>query len=141
MGTCYHPRINQNDGWAGHKTYCCPKKKKRDECLLEVRNLARKPRVKVSLLKHKGEIVCFAGLVGSGRTETMRLIFGADERDAGHIIEWKELKLRSPVDAVEHGIGMLEGGSEGSGRPGPRVTCEAKHDTRQFDQFRKTGTN
>jgi ribose transport system ATP-binding protein len=58
-------------------------------------------------LKH-GEILGLAGLMGAGRTETARLIFGADSRTGGAIfIEGKEVKIASPMDAVALGIGYL----------------------------------
>ena len=57
---------------------------------------------------HKGEILGFAGLVGSGRTETLRLIFGVDKPKAGEIVkENKVLNINSPKDAVKSGIGMI----------------------------------
>ena len=50
----------------------------------------------------------FAGLVGAGRTETMRLVCGADPMDAGVIrVNGREVKIRSPKDAVRYGIGYL----------------------------------
>ena len=62
----------------------------------------------VSFKLRKGEILGFAGLVGAGRTETMRLICGADPMDSGTIrVEGKDVKIRSPKDAVHHGIGYL----------------------------------
>ncbi len=87
------------------------------ECVLEVEGLRKEPQVKeVSFRAYQGEIVCFAGLVGSGRTETMRLIFGADPRDSGQIfLHGKELRLRSPADAVQKGIGMLTEDRKGQG--------------------------
>ena len=62
----------------------------------------------VSFKLRKGEILGFAGLVGAGRTETMRLICGADPMDSGTIrVDGKDVKIRSPKDAVHHGIGYL----------------------------------
>ena len=62
----------------------------------------------VSFKLRKGEILGFAGLVGAGRTETMRLICGADLMDSGTIrVDGKDVKIRSPKDAVHHGIGYL----------------------------------
>ena len=62
----------------------------------------------VSFKLRKGEILGFAGLVGAGRTETMRLICGADPMDSGTIrVAGKDVKIRSPKDAVHHGIGYL----------------------------------
>jgi ribose transport system ATP-binding protein len=55
-----------------------------------------------------GEILGFAGLMGSGRTETMRAIFGADPRAAGRLfLDGKEIQIKKPADAVKSGIGFL----------------------------------
>jgi ribose transport system ATP-binding protein len=55
-----------------------------------------------------GEILGIAGLVGAGRTELVRAITGADPISAGHVLfEGKELRLRSPADAINHGIVMV----------------------------------
>jgi ABC-type sugar transport system ATPase subunit len=55
-----------------------------------------------------GEIVGFAGLVGAGRTELARAIFGADVPDAGRVVlRGREVHLRSPQQAIEAGIGYL----------------------------------
>ncbi len=62
----------------------------------------------VSFHVRSGEILALTGLVGSGRTEAVRLIFGADRRDAGQILlEGRELDIRSPRDAIAAGIGLL----------------------------------
>jgi len=77
--------------------------------LLEVRGLARQGVVEdVSFTLRRGEILGFAGLVGAGRTETARLLFGADPKDAGQIyIDGKLVKIDSPTDAVMAGIGLV----------------------------------
>ncbi|MFO0885058.1 MAG: ATP-binding cassette domain-containing protein [Pirellulales bacterium] len=55
-----------------------------------------------------GEILALTGLVGSGRTEAVRLLFGADPRDAGKVVlDGKELAVRSPREAIAAGIGLL----------------------------------
>ena len=79
------------------------------EPLLEVQGLSRKGVVQdVSFTLRRGEILGFAGLVGAGRTETARLIFGADHRDAGQIhIDGQPVQIHSPVDAVHAGIGFV----------------------------------
>jgi ribose transport system ATP-binding protein len=79
------------------------------EPLMEVRGLTRRGVVKdVSFTLRRGEILGFAGLVGAGRTETARLLFGADRKDAGEIwIEGKQVYIKSPVDAVGAGIGLV----------------------------------
>ncbi len=62
----------------------------------------------VSLAVHKGEILGIAGLVGAGRTETARAIFGADTIDSGRIlINGKEVRIASPADAIRNGIGLV----------------------------------
>lgn len=76
---------------------------------LEARGLSRGDVVRnVSLSVRKGEIVGLTGLVGAGRTEVARLLFGADKADAGEVyLDGKKLTLRSPQDAVEAGICLL----------------------------------
>ena len=62
----------------------------------------------VSFKLKKGEILGFSGLMGAGRTETMRLLCGADPMDSGVIkVNGKPVKIKSPKDAVELGIGYL----------------------------------
>ncbi len=79
------------------------------EPLLEVTNLSRGQRViDVSLVAHRGEILAITGLIGAGRTEMVRLIFGADPRDSGEIrLGGRRLTIRSPRDAIDAGIGLL----------------------------------
>jgi ABC-type sugar transport system ATPase subunit len=79
---------------------------KKDLVLLEVNNLSRPPYVnKVNFDIKQGEIVGFAGLLGSGRTEIARLLFGCDLPDSGEIIfEGERLSLNSPHDAAVKGI-------------------------------------
>ena len=62
----------------------------------------------VSFHVRKGEILGFAGLMGAGRTETARAIFGADKKTAGEVlIDGKQVKIDTPHDAVTHGIAYL----------------------------------
>jgi inositol transport system ATP-binding protein len=62
----------------------------------------------VSFNVQKGEILGIAGLVGAGRTETARAIFGADTIDSGHItVNGETVKISSPRDAIGHGIGLV----------------------------------
>ena len=62
----------------------------------------------VSLSVRRGEILGIAGLVGAGRTELARAIFGADARTAGRVlVEDKPVEIRSPADAIRHGIGLV----------------------------------
>ena len=78
---------------------------------LRVSGLRAEPAVRgVSFELRRGEILGFAGLMGSGRTETMRLIFGADAKDAGEIYldgSTSPARIRSPRDAVSAGIALL----------------------------------
>lgn len=78
---------------------------------LRTRHLRSPPAVRdVSFDVHWGEILGFAGLVGAGRTETMRAIFGADTPQGGHIFlddDDSPTRFRSPRDAVDHGIAFL----------------------------------
>lgn len=76
---------------------------------LQVERLGRGTAVQdVSFTVPGGEIFGIAGLVGSGRTETLRLIYGADRADRGHVaISGKVCRIRSPHDAVRHGIAMV----------------------------------
>jgi ABC-type sugar transport system ATPase subunit len=79
------------------------------EPILEVRGLTRLGAVEdVSFTLRRGEILGFAGLVGAGRTETARLLFGADVRDSGQILlEGKPFTASSPAEAVKAGIGLV----------------------------------
>ncbi|MBS0571931.1 MAG: sugar ABC transporter ATP-binding protein [Proteobacteria bacterium] len=79
------------------------------ETALEVRHLGRGRAVRdVSFSLKKGEILGFAGLMGAGRTELARLIFGADPRDGGEIIvHGQHRQISSPEQAVRAGIGYL----------------------------------
>jgi len=79
------------------------------EPVLEVRNLSRQKVVKdVSFTLRRGEILGFAGLVGAGRTETARLLFGVDAKDGGEIlVDGKSVLLNSPSDAVNAGLGLV----------------------------------
>ena len=76
---------------------------------LEVTGLRRGRSVRdVSFTVRRGEILAITGLVGAGRTETVRLLFGADRRDAGEIrLDGKLLAIGSPRDAIAAGIGLL----------------------------------
>jgi ribose transport system ATP-binding protein len=77
--------------------------------VLKVADLYRADKVKgVSFSVKEGEIVGIAGLVGSGRSETVRAIFAADKLNKGKIfLSGKELQFRSPRKAVSKGIGMV----------------------------------
>jgi len=62
----------------------------------------------ISFSVKSGEVLGITGLVGSGRTETLRAIFGADKRESGSLyLRDKALRIRSPRDAVQAGIGLV----------------------------------
>ncbi|TAH66836.1 MAG: sugar ABC transporter ATP-binding protein [Anaerolineaceae bacterium] len=62
----------------------------------------------ISFTLKKGEILGFAGLVGAGRTELARLIYGADKKESGKVyIEEKEVEIKSTTDAINNGIGLI----------------------------------
>jgi len=79
------------------------------DVVLEVRKLKRGRLIRdVSFKLRRGEILGIAGLVGAGRTEVARAVFGADPLDSGEIfVNGKRVRINSPTDAVEHGIGYL----------------------------------
>jgi ribose transport system ATP-binding protein len=80
------------------------------EILLRAENLrtAAHPREPLSLAVRTGEIVGVAGLVGSGRSEMLRTLFGIDQARGGNIwIQEKQVRLKSPLDAIRAGIGMV----------------------------------
>ena len=76
--------------------------------VLEARHLMAKNVRDVSFTLRRGEILGFAGLMGAGRTETMRALFGADPLVSGEILlNGKPVAVKSPSDAVRLGIGYL----------------------------------
>lgn len=76
---------------------------------LRVRHLRTAERVQeVSFAVRRGEILGLAGLIGSGRTETLRAIFGADARISGDIlVDEQAVRIRSPAEALRAGIGLV----------------------------------
>ncbi|HXP62376.1 MAG TPA: sugar ABC transporter ATP-binding protein [Dongiaceae bacterium] len=81
------------------------------ETVLRVRHLRAGRRVRdVSFELRSGEIAGLAGLIGSGRTETLRAVFGADPKEGGEVYvggDVRPLAIDGPADAVRAGIGML----------------------------------
>lgn len=77
--------------------------------VLRVENLNAGPMVRnISFELHKGEILGFSGLMGAGRTETARALFGVDQKSSGEVyVNGKKIDIKSPQDAVAHGIGYL----------------------------------
>jgi inositol transport system ATP-binding protein len=87
-----------------------PKKQvKVGEIALQVKNLNRKGVFKnINFEVKKGEILGIAGLVGAGRSEVMRTIFGIDALDSGEIVlEGKSVRITNTNDAISHGIAMV----------------------------------
>jgi ribose transport system ATP-binding protein len=77
--------------------------------VLEVRHLRRAGELEdISFVLRRREILGLAGLVGAGRTELVRVLFGADPLDGGEIlIEGKRVRIRGPRDAIRLGIGFV----------------------------------
>nr|WP_231980099.1 sugar ABC transporter ATP-binding protein [Tessaracoccus coleopterorum] len=80
-----------------------------DEVVLKVENLStRKLLHDINFEVRKGEVLGFAGLMGAGRTEVARCVFGADPRQSGDVyLHGKKLRIRGAADAVRAGIGYL----------------------------------
>ena len=110
------------------------------EIALEVRGLSRGREIRdVSFALRRGEILGFAGLMGAGRTEVARAIFGADPLDAGEIhVNGKAVRMRSPVDAVHAGIGYLSEDRKHLGLALP-MSVRDNIALTAFDKFRRLG--
>ena len=82
--------------------------KKIGDVLLEVRHLSSDYVDDVSFSLHAGEVLGFSGLVGAGRTETMRAVIGADRMTGGEVLlDGKKIHCKSPHDAMRHGIVLV----------------------------------
>lgn len=78
------------------------------EVILEAKNLTGNSVENISFQLHKGEILGFAGLVGSGRSETMELVCGSKKMDSGDVyLNGEKVHIGSPADAIAHGIGLI----------------------------------
>ena len=78
------------------------------ETVLSVDNLSGNGVKNISFSLHKGEILGLAGLVGAGRTEIMRILYGADDGGSGKVtLRGKDVFFRSPKDAVKNGVVLL----------------------------------
>ncbi|MCU0354827.1 MAG: ATP-binding cassette domain-containing protein, partial [Cytophagales bacterium] len=76
--------------------------------LLRVENLSGERFQDISFSVRKSEIVALAGLVGAGRSEITRTIFGMDARTGGQVrLEGRLCDIRHPADAIAHGIGYV----------------------------------
>lgn len=118
--SCYVDTVNTKDveinkiismmvGRQIYETSSIPQDASDKEIVLEVKNLNRGRVIKdVNFNLKKGEILGFAGLMGAGRTEVARAIFGADPYDSGEIyVNGEKVNIKTPKDAVKHGIGYL----------------------------------
>lgn len=80
----------------------------KDEVVLDVKNLSGNGVSNISFQLHKGEILGFSGLVGCGRTEIMRVLYGAEPKESGEVIlNGKPLHIKTPGDALANGIGLI----------------------------------
>lgn len=108
--------------------------------VMSVKSLNQGHKVKdLSFELKKGEILGFSGLMGAGRTEMARLLFGADPKDSGEVtIHGKPVNIKSPRDAVAHGIGYL---SEDRNRYGVVVGRNVADNTvlASLEKFTKLG--
>ncbi|SDR26701.1 monosaccharide ABC transporter ATP-binding protein, CUT2 family [Paraburkholderia fungorum] len=88
-------------------THAAPHAGSNAQPFMQLRGVGRRGTMQpIDLDVQPGQILGLAGLLGSGRTETARLLFGADRADSGTIlVNGRQVRLRSPRDAVRHGIG------------------------------------
>ena len=97
--------------------------------VLSVRGLSRPPAFEdVSFEIRAGEIVGLAGLVGSGRTEIARAIFGADPATGTVEIEGRQLRRRSPGSGIRRGMALLPGEPQGAGPRDDAAGDRERHD-------------
>jgi inositol transport system ATP-binding protein len=77
--------------------------------VLKVQNLSKKGKFQdINFEVHAGEVLGIAGLMGAGRTEIARAIFGLDKFDSGEItLKGNKIKIKSPRDAIKNGIGYV----------------------------------
>jgi len=92
------------------------REQKPGEMLLEVKNLGRARLVHdVSFHLRAGEIVGFSGITGSGRTEVVRSVFGADAHSGKMIVSGQSYRARSPSEAIRRGIALVTEDRKGQG--------------------------
>lgn len=79
------------------------------EEVLRVNNLTREPAFRdISFNLRKGEILGMFGLIGSGRTDIVRCLFGADKKDCGNLLlHGKDMNIKQPLNAIRAGLGLL----------------------------------
>jgi len=92
----------------GALTYFEEEKKESGEVFYEASSLSSSDALPFDFKIHKGEVNGFTGLLGSGRSESVRAIFGADKVTGGKVkIKGEDVKITKPLDAMKHGIGYL----------------------------------
>lgn len=110
------------------------------EPLLEVKKLTHLPDFEgISFTLHAGEVLGFSGLMGAGRTEIMRGIFGIDSLDSGEIyLDGEKIDISTPFDAVKKGIGFL---TENRKEEGLILDFSVKDNISMtaFEEFSKSG--
>lgn len=81
---------------------------RRGEKVLEVRSVTTDLLENVSFVAYRGERLGFAGLIGAGRTEVARVVFGADRCEIGEVLlHGRKVDIRQPSDAIRHGIALI----------------------------------
>ena len=101
---------NLNEGFPKRKVKTCPQAKRRiRRNILALKGVTRKGIIEdISFELREGEILGITGLVGAGRTEVVRAIFGVDELDEGEIyLDGNKVDIKSPIDAIKMGISLL----------------------------------
>jgi inositol transport system ATP-binding protein len=113
---------------------------KRGEEVLSVRNLTRKGHFSdVSFNVHAGEILGISGLMGAGRTEIARVIFGLDKAESGEIfVHGKKVKIDSPDTAIKQGIGYVSEDRKGLGFI-PHMSVKDNMTMSSLDQHQNAG--
>ena len=76
---------------------------------IELKNFSRPPYFKdINIYAKKGEVLGISGLMGAGRTEIMRALFGLDPKDSGEVfIDGKKVEINKPIDAIKNKIGFV----------------------------------
>ena len=80
-----------------------------DEVLIDAKGISHAGTIKPFDLEiHKGEVIGLTGLLGSGRSELARAIYGADRAQTGTLkVKGQEVKIKNPIDAMKLGMGLL----------------------------------
>lgn len=112
-----------------------------EEVFFEARNLTRQGEFQnVSFQIHKGETLCVAGLVGAGRTEIFKCVFGITDKEPGGktFIEGKEVHIKSPIDAIIQGMGYVSEERRHDGIA-PDMSVMENMMLPSYDKIRKNG--